>query len=150
MSNLEKAKEIVKEYYENADCGIFNSRNTVGDVMTTIYEDENLTIDICYGYAYFEIFGLSNADFEKLEKYYDSLAESESKIIMKIYVAWLQENDWETESFCIGCYSTKEKAKKAIVEALREEGEAVLTLEIYDAQDKPNYIYGIEEYNLDE
>ena len=69
---------------------------------------------------------------------------------MKIYVAWLQENDWETESFCIGCYSTKEKAENAIVKALREEGEAVLTLEIYDAQDKPNYIYGIEEYNLDE
>lgn len=44
----------------------------------------------------------------------------------------------------------KKKAKEAIVEALREVGEAVLTLEIYDTQDKPNYIYGIEEYNLDE
>ena len=69
---------------------------------------------------------------------------------MKIYVAWIQENNWETEPQNVGCYSTEEKAEKAIVEALREEGETVLTLEIYDAQDEPNYFYGIEEYNLDE
>lgn len=77
MSNLEKAKEIVKKYYEVADCGIFNSRNIVGDVMETIYIDEDLTIDICYNYSYLEVFGLSNANFEELEKYYNSLAESE-------------------------------------------------------------------------
>ncbi len=68
---------------------------------------------------------------------------------MKIYVAWIQRNDWDTTSQNIGCYSTEEKAKKAIVEVLREMDEAVLTLEIYDTQDEPNYIYGIEEYNLD-
>lgn len=69
---------------------------------------------------------------------------------MKIYVAWIQENDWEIESENIGCYSTEEKAKNAIIEALREKGESVLTLEIYNAQDNPNYIYGVQEYNLDE
>lgn len=69
---------------------------------------------------------------------------------MKIYVAWLQENNWETESFNIGCYSTEEKAKEAIIKALQELNEAILTLEIYDVQNDPNYIYGIEEYNLDE
>jgi hypothetical protein len=73
MSNLEKAKEIVKKYYRDADCGIFNSRNIFGDHMITIYEDVGLTIDICYFYAYFEVFGLSNADFKKLERYYNSL-----------------------------------------------------------------------------
>ena len=69
---------------------------------------------------------------------------------MKIYVAWIQENDWETEPQNIGCYSTEEKAKEAIIKDLRERGEAVLTLEIYSAQDNPKYIYGREEYNLDE
>ena len=69
---------------------------------------------------------------------------------MKIYLAWIQENDWETEPINIGCYSTEEKAKNAIIETLREWGEAILTLEIYSVQDKPNYYYGIEEYNLDE
>lgn len=74
MSNLEKAKEIVKAYYSVADLGIFNSRNLVGDVMTTIYRDEDLTIDVCYYYSYFEVFGLSDAEFKELEKYYDSLS----------------------------------------------------------------------------
>lgn len=65
---------------------------------------------------------------------------------MKIYVAWIQENDWETEPFNIGCYSTEEKAKEAIIKTLREDGEDVL----YDVQYQPHYFYGIEEYNLDE
>ena len=56
MNKLDKAKEIVKAHYEYACCGIFNSRNIVGDAMSTIYDDEELTIDICYGYAYFEVF----------------------------------------------------------------------------------------------
>ena len=73
MSNLEKAKEIVKTYYRVADCGIFNSRNIIGDVMETIYECEGLTIDICYYYSYLEVFGLSDAEFKELERYYDSL-----------------------------------------------------------------------------
>lgn len=68
---------------------------------------------------------------------------------MEIYVAWIQENDWETDSFNVGCYSTEKKAREAIVEALREEGEDVLTLEIYGTQDDPNYIYGIQKFNLD-
>jgi len=77
MSNLEKAKEIIKANYRNANCGIYDCRNFVGDTMTTIYEGEDLTIDVCYHYSYFEVFGLSNAEFEELEKYYNSLKESE-------------------------------------------------------------------------
>lgn len=72
MSNLEKAKEKVKEYYSVADHGIFNSRNTVRDVMVTIYKGEGLTIDVCYDYSYFEVFGLSDAEFKELERYYES------------------------------------------------------------------------------
>lgn len=77
MSKLEKAKEIVKKYYRYARCGLFDSMNFVGDHMETIYEGEGLTIDICYCYSYFEVFGLSKADFKVLERYYNSLAESE-------------------------------------------------------------------------
>ena len=73
MNNLEKAKEIIRKYYNEADCGIFNTRNIIGDAMTTIYVDEDLTIDICYSYAYFEVFGLSDVEFEELERYYDTL-----------------------------------------------------------------------------
>lgn len=73
MNNLEKAKEIIKEHYSDADCGIFDSRNIVGDVMETIYNGNGLTIDICYEYSYFEVFGLSDTEFEELEQYYYSL-----------------------------------------------------------------------------
>lgn len=73
MSNLDKAKEIIKTFYKIAKCGIFNTPNTAGDYMETIYEGEGLTIDICYYYSYFEVFGLTNVEFEELKKYYDSL-----------------------------------------------------------------------------
>ena len=76
MNNLlETAKRIVKENYSVANCGIFDSRNLIGDTMTTIYEGDGLTIDICYNYAYFEVFGLSNVEFKELETYYNSLGE---------------------------------------------------------------------------
>ena len=77
MSNLEKAKEIVKANYSDARYGIFDSRNTFGDSTNTIYSDGGLTIVICYDYEYFEVFGLSESDFEELERYYNSLAEGE-------------------------------------------------------------------------
>lgn len=71
MTNLEKAKEIIKEHY--VPCGIFDSRNIIGDPMCTIYQDNGLQIDVCYNYEYFEVFGLTASEFAKLEKYYEKL-----------------------------------------------------------------------------
>lgn len=76
MTKLEKAKEIIKEYYKEGDCGIYNSQNIVGDWMTNIYNNDGLCIDICYGYSYFEVFGLSNKEFADLEKYYNELGDN--------------------------------------------------------------------------
>lgn len=73
MTKLDIAKEIIKEHYKEADCGLYDTRNIVGDWMTTIYKDDSLTIDICYNYSYFEVFGLSNKDFEELLIFYNSL-----------------------------------------------------------------------------
>lgn len=69
----------MKENYKDADCGIFDSRNLVGGRMTTIYADGDLIIDICYGYSYFEVFGLSEKEFEELRKYYNSLEDEEEE-----------------------------------------------------------------------
>jgi hypothetical protein len=77
MNKLDIAKDIIKEFYFLADCGIYDTRNIVGDRMTTIYEDDELTIDICYDYSYFEVFGLSKTDFNELEKFYNTLDEEE-------------------------------------------------------------------------
>lgn len=67
---------------------------------------------------------------------------------MKIFIPWIQENDWETEPFNLGAYSSQEKAEEAILQALRE-NEYVLTLEIYESQDEPQYIFGVQKFILD-
>ncbi len=76
MTKLEKAKEIITKNYSEGDCGIFNTRNIAGDWMTTIYADGELTINICYYWNYFEVFGLSSKEFADLEKYYSELGDS--------------------------------------------------------------------------
>lgn len=73
MSKLTKAKEIIKENWKEADCGIFDCRNLIGDPMHTLYCEDGLRIDICYKYAYFEVFGLTYEEFEKLSEYYIKL-----------------------------------------------------------------------------
>jgi len=73
MNNLEIAKKIIKENYNDGCCGIFNTRNWAGDRMTKLYNDGELEIDICYGYMYFEVFGLTDSEFRQLEDFYDSL-----------------------------------------------------------------------------
>ncbi len=74
MNNkLEIAKKVIKENYADAECGIFDCQNLVGDSMTTIYDEDGLQIDICYGYCYFEVFGLTDEEFAELEEYYEEL-----------------------------------------------------------------------------
>lgn len=70
---------------------------------------------------------------------------------MDIYVAWMQENRWETEPWDIGCYSTNEKAEEAILEELRSYGESVLSLEVYNSMsdEERHFIYGVAKFKLD-
>ena len=73
MSKLEIAKDIIHKNLNEGDCGIFNTVNLAGDTMTTIYNEDGLTIDICYEWRYFEVFGLNDEEFEKLKEYYNGL-----------------------------------------------------------------------------
>lgn len=73
MTRLDKAKNLIETYLKSATCGIFDSMNTVGDEMTTVYKDRELQIDICYFYEYFEVFGLTDAEFKELKRYYNEL-----------------------------------------------------------------------------
>lgn len=70
---LTRAKRVIKEHIESAMCGIFDTRNCAGDYMETICDEGNLTIDICYEWEYFEVFGLSMAEFQQLEAFYETL-----------------------------------------------------------------------------
>ena len=72
-TKLEKAKDIIEKYWQVARFGIFNTRNIVGDEMKIIFEEEGLTILICYEFGYFEVFGLSDEEFDRLEKYYERI-----------------------------------------------------------------------------
>lgn len=70
---LEEVKEIIKKNYSFADCGLFFSRNMVGDRMVNIYCKNGISIDICYGWAYFEVFGLDKVQELELMKFYKTL-----------------------------------------------------------------------------
>lgn len=74
MAKLEIAKQIIKQYFKDAECGLFDTRNLVGDPMVTIYSKDGLRIDICYYYGYFEVFGLDDEAFEQLASFYRSLS----------------------------------------------------------------------------
>lgn len=73
MNKLEKAKEIIKANISRGGLGIFDSRNMVGDSMKTIFSHDDLTIDICESWRYFEVFGLTDEEFIKLHNYYNEL-----------------------------------------------------------------------------
>ena len=80
MNKLEEAKKVVKENLEESGgvlgYGIFNTRNIVGDPMVRIYSNNGLVIDVCYGYGYFEVFGLTTDEFVELENFYNNLCET--------------------------------------------------------------------------
>lgn len=46
--------KLFKDWQERVQ--MFSTRNTVGDYMRTIYEDENITVDWCYSWDYIEVF----------------------------------------------------------------------------------------------
>lgn len=73
MNKLDTAKKVIKEYIEEAECGIYDTRNIAGDSMTTIFDEDGLQIDICYHWEYFEVFGLNREEFQELKKYYHEL-----------------------------------------------------------------------------
>lgn len=77
MNRVNKVKEIIRNYYSDAECGRFFTRNIVGDPMLTIYADDEITVDICYRYSYFEIFGLTEDEEDEVFAYYEALQKSD-------------------------------------------------------------------------
>ena len=73
ISRIEKVKNVIRNRYIDAMCGLFFTRNLVGDRMSTIWEGDGVTIDICYGYEYFEVFGLTEEEENELLAFYNSL-----------------------------------------------------------------------------
>ena len=79
MTAFEKAKSIISEHFEEGSSGLFNTRNWVGDPMETIYEDEDVCVDVCRWNSYFEVFGLSESAFEELLDWYEEQRKQQRK-----------------------------------------------------------------------
>lgn len=74
---LNKVKEIIKKNIEDAKCGIFFTRNIVGDPTQILYVDTDniIEVDICYKYEYFEIFGLNEKEQKEIKNYYEIIKD---------------------------------------------------------------------------
>ena len=68
---LQHIKKLIKEYYSDGDCGLYNTRNILGDQMANVFNGKYFELDLCYHYSYFEIFGTTKDEFEELEKFYE-------------------------------------------------------------------------------
>ncbi len=68
-------KELIQLFYNQARCGLYDTRNIVGDTMINIYTGDFFQLDICLNYSYFEVFGTTADEFAKLEKLYQKLGE---------------------------------------------------------------------------
>ena len=66
-------KNLIKENFKYGECGLFDTRNIVGDSMNSLFKGEHLALDICYDYSYFEVFELSHEEFMELSEYYYNL-----------------------------------------------------------------------------
>lgn len=75
-----KIRRLIKKNYEYADSGLFNTRNIVGDNMSTIFTGKYFTLDICYHWMYFEVFGTKEKEFKKLKKFYNRIGISDKKL----------------------------------------------------------------------
>ena len=63
---MEKLIEFLKKEFPNG-IQMFNTGNLVGDPMCTIYSEDGIVVDYCYGYEYIEVFGLSDEAFNRLD-----------------------------------------------------------------------------------
>ena len=77
-SRLETAMDFMKEFckeHKFEDIQMFNTRNVCGDVMENLLAENGVYIDICWGYGYIEVFGLTEDEFNELYTQYDGDAQ---------------------------------------------------------------------------
>ena len=65
IRRIDKAKFFLMERFSEG-IQMFNSRNLVGDNMTTIYDEDGIIVDECYSYSYIEIFGVTEEEYNEL------------------------------------------------------------------------------------
>lgn len=66
-NRLIKLKKFLKEVFEDS-IQSFTTKNIVGDPMVTIYNKDEIQVDYAPGYGYIEILGLTDEEYQELEK----------------------------------------------------------------------------------
>ena len=71
---MRELKKFIASTYEKYDCGMFYSRNTVGDKLSVIYTDKKgRRVEGCEDNSYYEVFGLTQEEQDELTKYYNDI-----------------------------------------------------------------------------
>lgn len=73
---FKEVKNIISEYIKYAYCGIFDSRNIACDPMSNIFRGKYFTVNLCFYYSYFEVFGTTEKEFQRLRKFYGELIDN--------------------------------------------------------------------------
>ena len=63
---IKRLKVFLQENYPSYQA--FDTRNIAGDDMETVYDKDGITVDHCRFWGYLEIFGLTDAEYNKLIK----------------------------------------------------------------------------------
>ena len=66
-------RKLVNFLAENFPNGVqmFNTRNTVGDYVYTVFHEGDIIVDLAPDYGYIEIFGLTQDEFDTISNLYD-------------------------------------------------------------------------------
>lgn len=90
----QRTENLIEFFKENPQyvpsCGIFDTRNIVGDRMQCIYSEpaDGVVVDICYDYDYIEIFGLTEDEFIEAKHNIEELYKD----------PWADEDDEEEDN----------------------------------------------------
>lgn len=74
-------EELLKEIFQyirdnyKGTYQIFDNRNVVGDTLFKVQTWDNVTLEYCPSYDYFEIFGLNDEEFAFIRKQLNEVAE---------------------------------------------------------------------------
>ena len=127
----DRVQRLIDWFKENPgefrSLGLYFSRNTVGDPMCTIYEQDDIVVDACYSWDYLEIFGLTDDEQKDMVSWYNNYQENmdrpedqpltEDESFRKDEQAFYEVvfHDPNDPAFCgsFGRYSTEKVAEEA-------------------------------------
>lgn len=76
---LKKVKKFIYCFFEDADCGLYDTRNLAGDNMTNLFTGDYFILDICFNWSYFEVFGTTKEEFKELLTFYNMMLTTVDK-----------------------------------------------------------------------